>query len=200
MADVSSNNGAINVAAYSAAGHTVLAVKATEGTGYTNPFHRRWCDEAHAHRLTVVHYHFARPHHGDVGGELRNFRAAWRSAWRPGDYLALDLEVNEGGDVRAYASDFLRALDGFRHPIVLYTYRAFADEHHLIGLARRLWLAEYSPPLSNEHHWAKQYTDGANGPAPHHYAGIGDCDGSVLNIGTATVLAARKRLRIGRKR
>lgn len=198
MADVSSNNGAINLAAYSQAGHAAIAVKATEGTGYTNPFHKRWCDEAHWHGLTVVHYHFARPR-GTTGAEVAHFRGAWRSAWRKGDFLALDLEVNEGRDLAGYAAAFLHALEGFGHPAVLYTYRAFRDEHLLGVHPKRLWLADYSSPLSNEHRWAKQYTDGANGPAPHHYAGIGDCDGSVLNVTTAAILAARK-LRTGRRR
>lgn len=196
MADVSSNNGpGVNLATYSSAGHVAIAIKASEGTGYVNPFHKRWCDEAHWHRLTVVHYHFARPGRGDVGAEVALFHRTYLSAWRNGDYLALDLEVNEGGDVAGYARRFLGALAAFGHPRILYTYRSFRTEHLGGVKADRWWVADYSPPLSSEHQWAKQYTDGAEGPQPHHYAGIGACDGSILNVKTAAALWLRKRTR-----
>jgi GH25 family lysozyme M1 (1,4-beta-N-acetylmuramidase) len=198
MADVSSNNGAINLAAYAAAGHAGIAIKASEGVGYVNPLHKEWCAEAHWHGLTVVHYHFARPGHLSVGRELANFHHTWLEGWRQGDMLALDLEVSEIRDTAGYARAFLQGLGSFGHPVVLYTYHAFRAEHLAGVKADRLWVADYSAPLSSEHQWAKQYTDGVNGPQPHHYAGIGQCDGSVLNWKTAATWWARK-LRTGRR-
>jgi GH25 family lysozyme M1 (1,4-beta-N-acetylmuramidase) len=198
MADVSSNNSSVNLATYASAGHVAIAIKATEGAGYVNPLHRRWSDEAHAHGLTVCHYHFARPGHGDQGAERALFHRTYLAAWRKGDYLVLDLEVTEGADVAAYAASWLRGMEGFKHPQVLYTYQAFRAEHLGRTRADRWWIADYAPPLSSSGQWAKQYTDGETGPAPHHYAGIGDCDGSVLNAKTAAALWLRKK-RTGRR-
>jgi GH25 family lysozyme M1 (1,4-beta-N-acetylmuramidase) len=192
MADVSSNNGAVDLRAYAAAGHAAIAIKASEGTGYVNPGHRAQADEAHRLGLTVVHYHFARPGRGQLHAELANFHRTYLAAWRNGDYVCLDLEVTEGADVAWYARAFLGALKGYGHPTILYTYRAFAGEHLQGVRADRWWIADYSGALSSEHAWAKQYTDGQEGPGPHHYAGIGNCDGSVLNVKTALTLWARK--------
>jgi GH25 family lysozyme M1 (1,4-beta-N-acetylmuramidase) len=197
MADVSSNNGAVDLHAYAKAGHAAIAIKASEGTGYVNPEHRAQCATAHHYGLTVVHYHFARPGRGDISAELALFHRTWLEGWRKGDYLALDLEVNEANSAW-YARAFLGALKHFGHPAILYTYRSFRTEHLAGVKVERLWLADYVAPLSNAGSWAKQYTDGVNGPEPHRYAGIGQCDGSVLNRTTAAVLWLRK-LRTGRR-
>lgn len=201
MADVSSNNGSIDLDAYANAGHVAIAIKATEGTNYTNPAHPSWCNWAHRRGLTVCHYHFARPSRRNITAEVDLFHRISRRAWRAGDYLVLDLEKQEGGSPANYADRFLEQLKPLGHPLVLYTYRAFWNEHRLATVrlpGGRVWMADYSEPLSNEHHWAKQYTDGEQGPLPHHYAGIGDCDGSVLNPTTAALLHVRK-IRTGRR-
>src|SRR5690349_10382773 len=91
MADVSSNNGNINIPNYSRAGHVVIAIKATQGIGYYNPYHNEWCNLAHEFGLTVVHYHWL------VAGEstqqqLNHFRNIYNRAWRNGDYICFDVE------------------------------------------------------------------------------------------------------------
>lgn len=196
MADVSSNNGPINIANYSRAGHVVLAVKATQGIGYTNPFHLSQCNLAHDFGLTVVHYHYS-----DVGNspeaEIAHFRNVYNKAWRPGDYACFDIEV--AGHTRAYADAILQQyfLDTQRQPI-LYTYRSFF-ENELAGVripGKRAWIADYSTNVlhlpSQYVLWSKQYTDGAVGPEPHFYSGIGKCDGSEITAGVAMALRIRK--------
>ena len=61
FADLSSNNGpgALDGPAYARAGHVLLAVKATDGTGYVNPDWAGQVREAHAAGVGVLHYHFA---------------------------------------------------------------------------------------------------------------------------------------------
>lgn len=196
MADVSSNNGPISVPNYSRAGHVVLAVKATQGTGYVNPFHKQQCDLAHDFGLTVVHYHYC-----DVGNspevEISHFRHVYNKAWRAGDYACFDIEVP--GHTGSSASAILRQyyLDTQREP-VLYTYRSFL-ENQLRGVkipGNRAWVADYSSKVIHlpapYHLWAKQYTDGAEGPEPHFYSGIGKCDGSEVTAGVALALRTRK--------
>jgi len=203
FADVSSNNGVISVQHYSEAGHALLAIKATEGTGYVNPGHLKWCEDAHAQGLTVAHYHFCRPGERNIQAELDNFRHAYLSGWRAGDYVVLDLEVDEltSGPltVESYAKSFLgKVIDQTGHPPVLYTYQAFREEHlknlHVPG--GRIWLAKYSAGEPTINHpnslWAWQYTDGEAGPPPHYYSGIGKSDGSILNLGVAARLWVRK--------
>lgn len=196
MADVSSNNGKIDIAAYSRAGHAVIAIKATQGDHYVNPFHLSQCQEAHRLGLTVVHYHYCSL--GNVGSEIRNFRNTYLKGWRKGDYCCFDLEV-PGLRIGTYAREILGTF--FRktgHPPILYTYKAYAEEH-LKGLrvpGGRWWIAKYSngaPTLpKGEVLWAWQYTDGQFGPEPHALAGIGHSDGSIVNVGVSSRLWIRK--------
>lgn len=196
MADVSSNNGLISVPNYSRAGHVVLAVKATQGIGYVNPFHLSQCNLAHDFGLTVVHYHYC-----EVGNsieqEIAHFRNTYIRAWRPGDYACFDIEVN--GLTTSYADVILRKYyqDTQREPL-LYTYQSFFD-NQLKGVkipGNRVWLANYSPVVIRLPRpyilWAKQYTDGTLGPGPHFYSGIGNCDGSEITAGVASALRLRK--------
>src|SRR3954447_17080350 len=58
MVDVSSNQGRVDVHAMYAAGYRAIAVKATEGASYVNPFYAETVAAAHSLGMTVVHYHF----------------------------------------------------------------------------------------------------------------------------------------------
>src|SRR5438309_1441589 len=66
--DLSSNNqggvAALNAREYSSAGHLLVALKSTEGEAYVNPDWGPQVNDAHAHRLGVLHYHFLRPDQG----------------------------------------------------------------------------------------------------------------------------------------
>lgn len=196
MTDLSSNNGPVDIAAYSHSGHAVIAIKATEGTGYVNPFHLSQCREAHSLGLTVVHYHFCKL--GDIGKEIRNFRNTYLRGWRKGDYCCFDLEI-PGSGIGSYARQILGVFyRATGHPPILYTYKAYAEEH-LVGLkvpGGRWWIAKYSngAPLipKGQTLFAWQYTDGSAGPEPHGFPGIGKADGSIVNVGVASRLWVRK--------
>lgn len=93
FADLSSNNAEFDATHYRDAGHIVVAIKATEGVSYVNPEHRPWCYDAGAHRIAVVHYHFARPDLGNTAeAEARHFLEVALPLAGGRDYLALDIE------------------------------------------------------------------------------------------------------------
>lgn len=200
MADLSSNNGAVDLATYSDAGHAVIAIKATEGLDYVNPFHLYQCREAHKLGLTVVHYHFCRPGNDNPIGEIYHFRNTYLRGWKAGDYACFDLEVNEGRNVSQYAQTICRQFERLtKHPPILYTYISFAREHltRITVPGNRWWIAKYSngqPKLSRPMSlWAWQYTDGKDGPSPRFFEGIGKCDGSILTYGVAIRCWVRKK-------
>jgi len=204
MTDLSSNNGAVNIAAYSRSGHAVIAIKATQGRHYVNPFHLSQCQEAHRLGLTVIHYHYCSL--GNVAEEIAHFRNTYLRGWRKGDYCCFDLEI-PGLNIGSYARELLGTF--FRktgHPPILYTYKSYAEEH-LKGIkvpgGGRWWIAKYSngAPLipKGQVLFAWQYTDGQAGPEPHAFPGIGKADGSIVNVGVASRLWVRK-LRTRRKR
>jgi lysozyme len=193
FADVSSNNRGFNAMPYASAGHPVIGIKATESTGYTNPFHAPWVNDAHRHNVPVLHYMFARPEHGDPVGQAEHFLSVIHTDFhRPGDYLVIDLETGSPSTVRGWyeaCRDTIRR-QGF-HPW-LYTYVSYLESSNLVAAGELLWIAAYTSrnpagPLWRLHGYkvaAWQQTDGVNGPQPHSYAGIpGTCDGSVLNRG-----------------
>ena len=196
MADVSSNNGAISIPSYSRAGHVLIAIKATEGTHYTNPFHIGQSDRAHDYGLTVLHYHFC-DQLKNIPGEIDHFREQYNKAWRPGDYCCFDIEV-PGWDQNS-ANTLLRdfAHKTAHEPIVYSDYSYFQSNlNGIVFPGNRVWIAAYQlnqPKLSKIYNVvAWQYTDGKSGPGPKFYSGVGKCDGSIISIGMATRLAVRK--------
>lgn len=203
MADISSNNGPVSIPSYSRAGHVVIAIKATQGTDYTNPFHFDQANLAHDFGLTVVHYHYLNAT-GNREEEIAHFREVYRKAWRNGDYCAFDIEIGDitSKEVSALLTDFSRKTT---HQPILYTYWSFFQEKLKKSAfpGNRLWMANYSNirPRAPKPYYtvAEQYTDGQKGPEPHYYAGIGKCDGSIITKGMAVRLEVRK-LRTRRKK
>lgn len=195
MADVSSNNGHIDIAQYSRAGHAAIAIKASQGTGYENPFHDSWSNQAHRFGLTVIHYHFCDA--SSIQYQIDKFRHVYHKAWRKGDYACFDIET-PGLDA-SFASSILHLyyVETQNFPI-FYTYQDDLN-NQLRGTkvpGGRLWIANYSSnPLQipgGYTVWARQYTDGSAGPEPHFYSGIGNCDGSRITAGVAKALYLRK--------
>ena len=89
FADVSSNNGPINLVTYRAAGHCLIAIKATEGTGYENPYYAKWVAECK--NMSIIHYHFA-DLTGTPEAEAAHFVTVANPLTGPHDYLAVDIE------------------------------------------------------------------------------------------------------------
>src|SRR5690242_5534722 len=145
FADVSSNNGEINVAAYARAGHCLIAIKATEGVNYINPYHMRQSEIAHEYGLTVMHYHFLTDESPQQ--QLNHFRNEYLRGWRAGDYVAIDSERSGRTPTKAETQDILvKCYSQTTHEPVLYSGEAFLNEV-LTGIhvpGNRFWIANYS--------------------------------------------------------
>lgn len=186
MADISSNNPYFDPAAYASAGHVAIAIKATEWTNYINHAYAAWVDGAHNHRLSVTHYHFCRPEDGAPIEQMQHFWQTVRSRFRrPADHLALDVETGLMTQAREWLAqaytELHRLSDAF--PWV-YCPLSYYEGAPLRVPDSRYWLAAWGSraPVTRRGDTcvAWQYTDGQVGPEPHVFAGIGVCDGSVL--------------------
>lgn len=197
MADVSSNNGTIDVPNYSRAGHAVIAIKATQGDRYVNPYHLDQCNVAHQFGLTVVHYCYLEALSARV--QFDHFRNQYLRGWRNGDYVAFDSERGVTTPGYSTTSDcLLYSFTEAGHEPMLYTNedRLHTELNGIVVPGGRLWIANYSkePNIDRGKYvlWAWQYTDGEKGPEPHFYTGIGKSDGSIVSLGPARALNIRK--------
>lgn len=190
--DVSSNNGAnIDWRAVRRAGHTFCFVKATEGTGYKNPFFDTWWKQAKDAGLVRGAYHFARPAPGETGREEARFFLQAIGGYRHGDLPpVLDLEAVVGLSplqLRSWVRNFVDEVrDRTGVDPIIYTGLWFWQPH--VGgddnFGCPLWLAAYvdSPGSYVPKAWKGQgwtfwqFTDGKAGPLPHTVSGIGTCD------------------------
>jgi lysozyme len=198
FADLSSNNPTFDVTAYHTAGHRLVAIKATEGTFYTNPDHRPWSLQAGANRIGIIHYHFARPDLNTTPlQEATHFCNVALPNTGGRDFLALDLErAAPAGWTHdpAWSRGFDEAVTEITHSrfaIILYASRSVLEmsDEWLVSRPprRRVWDADYSSssdytPLGYTLA-ARQFTDGVLGPEPHELPGVGRCD--VNRIGPA---------------
>ena len=194
FADVASYQRGMDLAAHGAHGYDRVVVKATEGTGYVNPYFARefntktsgfadWWRWAGTLGLARGAYHFARPSQWGGAAEADWFHRALRRAGGlgPRDWPVLDTEES-GQERRAalHAAEFCERMVelGYRYGWV------YAGTYYL-GLAeltpdrlpegwRNLWLANYNPvgddrvPLPagwpRELLVARQYTSSASQP------------------------------------
>lgn len=192
FADISSNNPMFEARTYREDGHLLVAIKATEGTTYSDPKYLQWVMEAHRHGVAVIHYHFGRPDlHASPVDEAAHFLDTVLHHTGPRDYLALDLErPANGGWVHdpAWSRGFDEHVQRVsRFHTVLYIPQsdlAMSDEW-LAGDNRRVWVADWStdqvhaPRLYTV--MLRQFTDGVTGPEPHSFAGVGECDGDIMS-------------------
>lgn len=194
------NGAGIDWAAVRASGQRWAFVKATEGTGYTNPyFAADWHDSAAA-GLYRGAYHYARPSSasGSATTQAQYFANAIGPQQVPGT-LPPVLDLEESGGLSptalvAWTHEFLRAVqsDTGRLPM-LYTYPNFW-KNQMAGSAEftqyPLWIASYgstAPPTLGWPHWTFwQYTSSGT---VNGIATSGATDVSVFN-GTSLDLAA----------
>lgn len=208
-ADLSSNNGAIDVRAYARSGRTFLMLKATEGTGY------RWYGgdglhtEAHAAGLNVGRYGWLRPD-ADPVAQADYFVDAIKDLVRPGDVAMTDFEATYGaadpGD--AARARQLRAFNtriGNRLPHIdlwVYTGNWYLAGKPACQSEVRRWpvvMSDYSsygdgqvPNPYRLNYVARQYTDRASFPG---LAGTGD--GNRFYSSAATASAGHQLLTTG---
>jgi len=127
MIDQASFQGHYWTAAHLTAAHIeVVAVKATEGTGYVNPDYGWQVGEARAAGCVVMHYHLIHPELNGPGAEVAWFHRHAQA--RPGDLVAYDCEPQFVQKVSTIAgsawvkSFSQQAWAAFGHPsVVCYT-------------------------------------------------------------------------------
>lgn len=94
FADCSSNNPRPDLASYKAVGRSAIAIKGSEGTGYTYYAGNDDHAAAHAIGLRVGRYHWLRPDSGSAIEQAGTFWAATKSLWKPGDWYFADWETS----------------------------------------------------------------------------------------------------------
>ncbi len=95
FADISSHQAGADLAAYARAGHDRILIKASQGTGYANPYFGGWWRSAGQAGLARGAYHYATPSTGSTGqAEADQFDRTLRAAGGlgPRDWLCLDVE------------------------------------------------------------------------------------------------------------
>lgn len=217
MADVSSVQGRIDVAAMHNAGYGAIAVKATQGDNYVNPFYADTVDQAHRLRMIVVHYHFGVASSGGIV-QAKHFLSVVRPRLRSRrDWLAVDVE-GQPPSYPQWTKDGAKLFaNSFRH--------VMWNEAPTVGLLRRrprrltygppyflrdngvkpyerdkLWLADYDgdPTVLAGMGWRSwtiwQFTDHA------HVPGVATpVDESHIRPGVLRRMAAYPTLRFGDK-
>lgn len=205
FADLSNNQAQpIDWAQYKAAGHVLIGLKATEGTGFKDATHNPRARYAHQRGIHVAHYHFA--HAGESAGVQADvFWTKVKPVHGRHDYCVLDIEDGgRDGKTMQEVVDWCRQFElaffkvsGYRRPIV-YSNEAFLRQLRNLGYrpgSGKAWIAAYGPhkpSLPGIQTWSWQYTDGTQGPLPHSCAGIGKCDISTLNLKSYLWLRVRK--------
>ncbi|HEX5418161.1 MAG TPA: glycoside hydrolase family 25 protein [Chloroflexota bacterium] len=150
--DISNNNGSINWDITGKQPYSFVVIKASEGTGFRDPFFRSDWTEAGQHGLVRGAYHFGRPSQNSGHAEAQFFLDMVGDL-QVGDFLALDLEdvqVAADADLHAYALDFLTTVEaqvGFKP--LLYSANWYMEPHNLLGhddLAQYgIWYASWQP-------------------------------------------------------
>lgn len=177
--DVSSFQGAIDWVAYRSwaaqwDGIARVAIKATEGVGFTDPqFAANRAGALAAGIDTILYYHYARPQYNGPASEADYMHSVVGDI-RPQDLIVLDLEENAGQGVAPWAYDWLARQDtnyDGKMPAI-YSYAAYIEEwlQQSNALAKYpLWLAEWTfdpnerpiCPTPWSKYIALQYTDKA---------------------------------------
>lgn len=176
--DVSQFQGNIDFIAYCAwarqwDGIARIAMKATEGTGFTDPLFRDNRGRALAAGIDRIYfYHFARPDLGNSPSDEANFMRFTVGNVRDSDTLILDYEVSSPYATAEWAYEWLLVQEGNYGKLPgLYASSAYIQQRlRDTRLARYpLWLANWQytpnerPPVPTP--WAKyefvQYTDRA---------------------------------------
>lgn len=195
FADISNNNATFDAAAYRAAGHVFIAIKASEGVNFRDPRHRSFCLAAGLHHIGIAHYHFARPDLGNSpDAEAQLFLETALPLAGPRDYLVLDMERGTLQRDPGWAKAFDAAVrKRSRFSTILYGSRSWLEAAHadewLAGAPLRFWDADWSSGRDFAPEGGmcvmRQSSDGVFGPEPHQVAGIGSCDVNHLRGGFA---------------
>ncbi|WP_245557364.1 glycoside hydrolase family 25 protein [Corynebacterium terpenotabidum] len=163
-------------------GQSFAFIKATEGTGYTNPYFSSDSAKAAAAGITPGSYHYAKPAL-DARAQARFYAATLATGVSPSLPPTLDLEET-GGLSTTQLQDWVRdwideikTLTG-RDPII-YTYYAFwiGSMGNTTEFSEYpLWLAYYNSSLPDE------IPGGWDEPTFWQYTGTGSVDGIITDV------------------
>ena len=174
---------AIDWQAVAASGQSFAFIKASEGTGYTNPYFSSDTAKAAAAGVTPGSYHYAKPGSTDPRAEARHYAATLATGVQPSLPPTLDLEESGGlnpEQLKNWVRDWIdeiKILTG-RDPII-YTYHNFwiNDMANTTEFAEYpLWLAYYNPTLPSE------IPGGWNEVTFWQYSDAGQVDGIYANV------------------
>ena len=176
--DVSTFQGDIDWDTYRKNANFAL-IKATEGTGFTDPKFSRNQSEARRVGIPLGYYHFARPDLNSADAEATWFVQAIQisGALRQGELLCLDYEQDWSGDKVTWCKTFLDTvaskLNGYK--CLIYLNQSLAksnDWSPVVNAGYGLWIAAYTGDPSNNNFnigkWSfaamQQWTDAQNVP------------------------------------
>lgn len=174
---------AIDWQTVAASGQSFAFIKATEGTGYVNPYFSSDSSKASAAGILPGSYHYAKPGDGDARSQARYYASTLATGPQPSLPPTLDLEEN-GGLSADQLQDWVRdwvdeitTLTG-RDPII-YTYHSFwiqdmANTTEFADLP--LWLAYYGDSLPDP------LPGGWSEATFWQYSGEGSVDGVYTNV------------------
>ena len=163
--DISHHQGAPDLAAVRSSGRSFVVLKATEGTGFTDPEFAASRARAHAAGLLVGHYHFARA--GDPRAESAAFVHAV-GGLQPDEFAVLDWEVSAPDPVSWCATWLTATRDALGVRPLVYMNQSARDRSDWTRVVQGdfgLWLARYdgSTDACASGHWPalamKQYDD-----------------------------------------
>lgn len=181
--DISSHQKGADLAAYAAAGHDRILLKATEGAGYVNPHFAAWWRLAGELGMARGAYHYARPSRSTGMAEADHFvRTILAVGFRPRDWVCLDVEDPDatGRRAAAHAVEFCARMveRGFTDGVI-YSGTWYLQPSGLTAAMlpvgwRRLHIAAYNaipddrvplpPGWGREQVAARQYTSAASQP------------------------------------
>lgn len=174
---------AIDWATVSASGQSFAFIKATEGTGYTNPYFSSDSAKAAAAGITPGSYHYAKPDIGDARSQARFYASTLATGVNPSLPPTLDLEETGGlgpTELQNWVRDWIDeiiTLTG-RDPII-YTYYAFwiGSMGNTTEFSQYpLWLAYYNDTLPD------QIPGGWDEATFWQYTGTGSVDGIITDV------------------
>ncbi|WP_420099369.1 glycoside hydrolase family 25 protein [Corynebacterium sp.] len=186
---------AIDWQSVAASGQSFAFIKASEGTGYVNPYFTSDSAKASAAGVTPGSYHYAKPGLTDPRSEAQHYAATLATGVQPSLPPTLDLEESGGlgpEELQNWVRDWIDEIkiQTGRDPII-YTYQNFwlNDMGNTTEFSEYpLWLAYYNPTLPNE------IPGGWNEVTFWQYSSEGQVDGIYTNVDLNTYYGTDEQL------
>jgi len=151
MIDISGYNAQLDLATFDA---EIVAIKATEGTGYESPaFQHQWAKAKELGKARIA-YHLNHPSISGVAQARHFLNVVEQFGLEGDDCLAGDFEETDGMAPEAVAEESVKFRDWIQEQthckLICYTYLSFAESGNCNGLGDNpLWIADPSrPPAS----------------------------------------------------